>query len=636
MAGPAPVNATAIALDLLDRGWQPVLLKPRSKVPPRDGWQNLRYTPAEIRRVFAGACNVGINLGEASDNTVDVDVDHPKGAAALQALGAPSTLMYHHAGRPHLLYHCEPAPATTKYQGIRGGKVVTFMEVRSTGAQSVAPGSIHPDDGQEYCWSNSLPRADLAPWDVVNLARDLATVCLLADHWQAPDPGESGARHALALGVAGFLARRTSSETVWEIVEAAARMMGDGELGDRRRAVEDTLSKARRGIPVVGLPTLAALIGDDDARTLAKWWPDNSPELTVTGPVIADPFSVNGTAAAPATAWEWPVYDGADFLARELPPVQWQIDGMIRDSAIVWLFGAPGTIKTYIATDAALAIATGSKFLGQFEARPGAVLIVQEDTLESDYQQVYLRPMLDARGLPPEVLRGRLFVAPPAGLKLDDHERLAALVAWLDAHPPVSLIVLDAFYLFHGGEGFGKDLGPVLDVARRLRARYGCAVLIVDHNRKGGRDRDAEDADAIDRLYGGRAKSAAADAVVEVRRVKGEPGVVHLQVLKLRGGKPAEGVRVRLEHGALTAEGEAAETVAGAARTIHDWLLRQGGSRTKAQIQKGVNLSERSVHAGCAELLEQRLIQKAGKVGRADTWLGLRQAIDPDTGEVPW
>jgi hypothetical protein len=486
VASALSMNSDAIARDLFRRGFQPVLLKRRSKVPSEEGWQNLRYCEADVPVVFTNGCNVGILLGEPSDNTVDLDVDHPKGAAALRALGVPATLGYHHAERPHLLFRCEPVPITTKFQGMRAGKLITFMEVRSTGAQSVAPGSIHPDDGRPYEWSNALPRADWNPWDVVSLARDLATVCLLADHWQAPSRGESGARHQLALAVAGFLGRRTDADTVLGIVEAAAHVMQDDEVADRRRAVQDTLLKLSRGIAVVGLPTIASLIGDDDARTLAKWWPAPASSHS-TGPPGVNLHTAllevarEVEAEALPSVWLEPI---STLLSQPEEPVDWMVEGLFSVGSSGWVGAEPKVGKSWLVLELVYCLTTGADFLGTFKIpQPRSVIYIQEE----DSKQRVLRRFnqllkgTDGRQWPPDE---RLRYAIRRGFKLDSAAWTARLRAELE-QAPADVVVLDVFQRMHlKSENDQAQMAEVLEVLNALNREFGVAFIVVHHNRK--------------------------------------------------------------------------------------------------------------------------------------------------------
>lgn len=351
---------------------------------------------------------------------------------------------------------------------------------------------------------------------------------------------------------------------------------------------------------------------DDDG-----WFrpPGSTLDPPITGTIDLD----NETDEA-STGWR--VYNAEDFLAIEYPPIEWRIEGYLREKAIMFSFGPPGSIKTYVATDAGLAIASGGLFLGRFASQQGRVLIVQEDTLGSDYQQAYLRPMIAARGITGKDVRDTLFIAPPGDFSFDQQERLQDLCLWLKEYTP-NLLVVDSFYLMYSGKK--EDLINVMKLLKKIRNKYGCAIWIIDHNRK-SQGAGSVGEDAIDRLINGREKSAAVDVVMESRSVKGESGSVFLDVLKQRGVKLPEALRVTYDDGRLTIDGDEEESPKGAAQAVYEWLCREGGSRTKTQIARGCDLSERSVHYATGELFVNGLAHKTGKQGRSDLWIAVRKA----------
>lgn len=330
----------------------------------------------------------------------------------------------------------------------------------------------------------------------------------------------------------------------------------------------------------------------------------------------------------------WLVYDAADFLAKNIPPVRWTVDQLIREQAIIGNFGPPGGLKTYFATQLALCLATGQPFLGREVVR-GKVLIVEEDTLEADFQQAYLAPMVKAMKLTAEELRGWLFVAPPGDMLLDNQERLGLLDSWLSANQP-SLVVMDAFYLLHSGEGMtAKDLQPVLMTIKRLRKKHSCAIWLLDHNRKSSGGVASSDENAIDRWYGGRAKSAATDGVVETRPVRGRDGVAEFHVLKLRGARLPPRFVVRLENGLLVPDEAAPEKVSANKMKVFEWLNTQQSGRTKMDIHTATGLSPRTVETAISELAQDGLVRKDGKLRHADLWRPVGEN-EPDEEKIPW
>jgi hypothetical protein len=136
----------------LSHGWRVVPIPGASKAPRLRGWENLRLTSKEIGRYFyAGDQNIGVLLGEPSNMLVDVDLDHPL-AVELAARFLPKTpTIFGRVSKPrsHWIYYLTE-PAATRQWRIPNRKSVV-LELRSTGAQTVFPGSHHPS-GEPVHW----------------------------------------------------------------------------------------------------------------------------------------------------------------------------------------------------------------------------------------------------------------------------------------------------------------------------------------------------------------------------------------------------------------------------------------------------------------------------------------------------
>ena len=64
------------ALAYITRGWSPIPCKPRSKIPLNKNWEQLTITAADAAQHFRDdRLNVGVRLGPASKNLVDIDLD---------------------------------------------------------------------------------------------------------------------------------------------------------------------------------------------------------------------------------------------------------------------------------------------------------------------------------------------------------------------------------------------------------------------------------------------------------------------------------------------------------------------------------------------------------------------------------
>jgi P4 family phage/plasmid primase-like protien len=229
-----------IAQKYAELGYSVIPLNWRAKRPTLKDWQNLRLKPDDLPNHFDGRPqNIGVLLGEPSKGLVDIDLDCSE-AVALAPTFLPSTdSVFGRASKPasHYLYTVAPVPKTLKYQHPIDGDML--LELRSTGAQTVFPGSSH-ESGEPIKWSNDQGPYHATPVDVDTLTKALnrlASAVLLARHWPA------GNRHNASLAVAGGLRRAgfTLTETR-QFITAICKVAGDPEGEDRARAAADTFN----------------------------------------------------------------------------------------------------------------------------------------------------------------------------------------------------------------------------------------------------------------------------------------------------------------------------------------------------------------------------------------------------------
>ncbi len=133
----------------LSRGWMPVYVPPGVKGPSRHGWEKLRLTESELPRHFNRPGNIGIILGDASHNLVDVDLDCPEALElADQYLPAtPAVTGRPSAPRSHRWYVSD-VPAIKQFRDPRTREMI--IELRSNGGQTLVGPSRHDETGEPY------------------------------------------------------------------------------------------------------------------------------------------------------------------------------------------------------------------------------------------------------------------------------------------------------------------------------------------------------------------------------------------------------------------------------------------------------------------------------------------------------
>jgi putative DNA primase/helicase len=287
------MTALDTARDYLARGWAAIPVPFRSKKPLIPGWPALRLSADDLGEYFNGQpANIGVLLGGPSGGLVDVDLD------SLEAVRLASTFLPPTRGRfgraskraSHWLYIVTTAMETEQFADPGADdddETSMLVELRSTGGQTVFPGSVH-ESGEPVTWDED---GELARGDGATLRRavaELAVACLLARHWPA-----KGRRHEAALAAAGLLVRGGLDEAhVVQLVHHAALAAGDDEAGARKRDVLTTAAKLAAGEPITGGPTLAETLRGDGAKVVAalrRW-------LGLRGELSADPLTDVGNA----------------------------------------------------------------------------------------------------------------------------------------------------------------------------------------------------------------------------------------------------------------------------------------------------------------------------------------------------
>lgn len=252
------------------RGWATIRVQPLGKAPITDtvSWRD-RTDEADT---FAPGDNVGIRLGEPSGGLVDIDLDSLE-AVALAHHFLPPTATFGRASklRSHWVYQCATPPKTRKHSS-------SHIELRSTGAQTVFPPSIH-ETGEPIAWSDATPITALDEAALVQAFGRLAAATTIARAW----PRLTGNRHDTVLALAGCLWHEG-----WTLDDALGLLIPAMELDGtsephREAAIRDTWDEHDRNRH--GWPTLAHLLGPVDAKGVQR-----AVELVATSPrSLADP-----------------------------------------------------------------------------------------------------------------------------------------------------------------------------------------------------------------------------------------------------------------------------------------------------------------------------------------------------------
>ena len=191
--------------------------------------------------------------------------------------------------------------------------------------------------------------------------------------------------------------------------------------------------------------------------------------------------------------------------------IKWLWRGRIALGRITLLVGRPGEGKSFLTTDAAARVSTGTAWPDGALCQKGSVIFISAEDDPGDT----IRPRLDAHRA--DVDRVHLLSAVRRG----DSERMITLAdvdaieAALVKLPDCKLIVVDPIGSFLGGQTDAhrdNEVRSVLAPIARLAEKFGPAVLMVAHRRKGVGD------SADDTALGSRAFTGIARAVWHLSR----------------------------------------------------------------------------------------------------------------------
>lgn len=204
------------ALDYHQRGLRVTPVKYRNKAALLDNWRHQELDENTIKANFEGIPrNVGVVLGEASGDLVDVDLDSLEAIALGDILLPDTKAVFGRKSKPrsHRLYYA-PGAASKAFKDIDGTMI---LELRANGGQTVFPPSVHAS-GEYIEWDDENgmpqpPRVDAE--ELEGACRERATAALIARH--LPPRG----RHVFALPLIGYLLHRLDAQIVARVVHAA-------------------------------------------------------------------------------------------------------------------------------------------------------------------------------------------------------------------------------------------------------------------------------------------------------------------------------------------------------------------------------------------------------------------------------
>jgi P4 family phage/plasmid primase-like protien len=254
------------AADYARRGWSPIPVPRREKRPAQKGWPDLRIPEHDVVGHFSQLpTNIGVLLGEASCELVDVDLDCPESCDLASAILPSTNSVFGRQSKPTSHYLYRSPISSQRFKDPETGEML--LEIRSTGHQTIFPGSLHPS-GEAVEWYEDGPVAQIEPSALLLAASKLAAASLLARHW----PKEGG-RHDAQLTVCAFLVRSGWSieQTASFVAGVVGAAGGDAHYEKRLYTAQDAARRQSDGQALRGWTAFCELFGEKIAQRASEW-----------------------------------------------------------------------------------------------------------------------------------------------------------------------------------------------------------------------------------------------------------------------------------------------------------------------------------------------------------------------------
>lgn len=168
------IDTHGVALALLEEGIRPVRLRPMDKVPFVPGYMQRQHDADSVRAEFQHGENVGGLMGEPSGWVVDIDLDDAEARRLAPEFLPPTRTFGRKSTRgSHYLYRVVGAKNRTWEHPEDRRHLVNL---RSTGNQTMLPGSVHPS-GELVEWENKLPIVAIEAHELTHKLDQLARRC---------------------------------------------------------------------------------------------------------------------------------------------------------------------------------------------------------------------------------------------------------------------------------------------------------------------------------------------------------------------------------------------------------------------------------------------------------------------------
>lgn len=351
------------------------------------------------------------------------------------------------------------------------------------------------------------------------------------------DGREAYMRNTILAVLGELCAEQGCAPTTEELFEAAWPQYSQNvDLTREGRGQDEFMRKVRYTLNrfdvgrIASMPTLEAAVASGLAKK-AQQSPNMLQAVQAAYDGAQAPVS-DELAANPSHKDDGDVFQLLDATdLRNLPPPQWLVDGIIPENGLTFLYGQRGKGKSFVTLDAALHIASGSKWLGR-DTKSGGVIYCAGEGLAGYGVRVEgwarQHPSLDISNF-------RLMPLVP---NFRDEKEVAKLARTIKQNlGDAKLIIIDTVARAIPGaeENSSKDMGLFVSACDAIRQTCGVAVIGVHHS---GKDDERG-------MRGSSALEGAGDAVIHLKRLEGK--IIQIESDKIKEGEDFKPILISLE-----------------------------------------------------------------------------------------
>jgi hypothetical protein len=203
----------------------------------------------------------------------------------------------------------------------------------------------------------------------------------------------------------------------------------------------------------------------------------------------------------------------SELMQKDFPLPRWAVEPILPEGLTI-LAGPPKVGKSWLALTLSLAVATGGKALGVYQASQGEVLYL---ALEDNHRRLKDRMSMLADGNH-GIDSGNLKLS--CLIQRYDKGGLQELDGWLDGHPGCRLVIIDTLGRFSPApnarmNAYDNDY-RVLAKMQTLAITRQVALVFITHLRK------QPSTDSLEQVMGSTGITGAADAIWVLKRGRGE------------------------------------------------------------------------------------------------------------------